>query len=456
MSEASLAAPSESATFRKIAWRVVPLLFLGYIVAFLDRVNVGFAKLQMAADLDFSDAVYGFGAGIFFIGYFVFEVPSNLILRKVGARIWMARIMVSWGIISSCFMFTAMVPWGPVSAAFGCSDEQFTFYVLRFLLGAAEAGFFPGVILYLTFWFPSQRRAQMVAWFMTGIAISNIIGSPVSGAILQYMDGANGMRGWQWLFLLEGIPSVIMGVVLFLFLVDNPLKAKWLNDAERDLVLRRLAEDEAAKGATGQMHGIAQVFADWRIWAFGAVYFTGALCLYTTNFWMPTLISEFGIASSDFLYIGLVSMIPWGITAVVQVLWAWNSDRTGERRWHTAGGFAMCVVGMTMLALIDGAPVLQLLALTLVTSGALCWVVAFWSIPTSLLSGAAAAAGIAWINSIGNLGGHFGPDLIGRIREANGGNADMAFLTLAGAALVGGVLILLVTAKPKPQSPPSS
>jgi MFS family permease len=212
-------------------------------------------------------------------------------------------------------------------------------------------------------------------------------------------------------------------------------------------VLRRLAEEAALKGGAGERHGIAQVFADWRIWAFGVVYFTGALCLYTTNFWMPTLISEFGIPSSNFLQIGLLSMIPWGVTAVVQVLWAWNSDRTGERRWHTAGGFAMCVVGMTMLAVIDGSPVLQLAALTIVTSGALCWVVAFWSIPTSFLSGAAAAAGIAWINAIGNLGGHFGPDLIGRIRDANGGNADAAFFTLAGAAAIGGVLILLATAR---------
>ena len=447
MSDASPAAPSDAATFRKIAWRIVPLLFLGYIVAFLDRVNVGFAKLQMADDLGFSDAIYGFGAGIFFIGYFVFEVPSNLILRKVGARIWMARIMITWGIISSLFMFTGMVQWGPVSAAFGCTDEQFTFYVLRFLLGAAEAGFFPGVILYLTFWFPAERRAQMVAWFMTGIAVSNIIGAPASGAILQYMDGAGDMRGWQWLFLLEGIPSVIMGVVLLLMLVDGPAKAKWLTDGERDLVLRRLAEEAALKGGADERHGIAQVFADWRIWAFGVVYFTGALCLYTTSFWMPTLISEFGIPSSNFLQIGLLSMIPWGVTAVVQVLWAWNSDRTGERRWHTAGGFAMCVVGMTMLAVIDGSPVLQLAALTIVTSGALCWVVAFWSIPTSFLSGAAAAAGIAWINAIGNLGGHFGPDLIGRIRDANGGNADAAFFTLAGAAAIGGVLILLATAR---------
>jgi MFS transporter, ACS family, tartrate transporter len=441
-------APSEAATFRKVAWRIVPLLFLGYIAAFLDRVNVGFAKLQMASDLQFSDAVYGFGAGIFFIGYFLFEVPSNLVLRKVGARIWIARIMLTWGVISSAFVFTGMVPWGPVSMAFGCTDEEFTFYVLRFLLGAAEAGFFPGVILFLTYWFPAERRARMVAWFMTGIAVSNIIGSPVSGAILQYMDGAQGLRGWQWLFALEGLPSLIMGVVIMLMLPDRPQAAKWLSDEERNLVLSRIAEEEASRAPHGK-HSIAAAFKDWRIWAFGFVYFTGALCLYTTNFWMPTLISEFGVGTTDFLQVGLISMIPWGVTAVVQVLWAWNSDRTGERRFHTAGGFAMCVVGMSMLALIDGQPALQLTALTLTTCGAMCWVVVFWSIPTSFLSGAAAAAGIAWINSIGNLGGHFGPDLIGRIRAANGGNADAAFLTLAAAALLGGIVVLIATMKPK-------
>lgn len=438
----------EAATFRKIAWRIVPLLFAGYIAAFLDRVNIGFAKLQMASDLEFSDAVYGFGAGVFFIGYFIFEVPSNLVLRKVGARIWLARIMISWGLISAAFMFTGMIPWGPVSAAFGLTDEQFTFYLLRFLLGAAEAGFFPGVILYLTYWFPAQRRAQMVAWFMTGIAVSNIIGSPVSGAILQFMDGAGDLRGWQWLFLLEAIPSILVGVVILIFLADRPATATWLSEDERRLVAMRIAEEEADKALPGQRHNIADVFRDLRVWAFCLVYFCGAMCLYATNFWMPTLISEFGVGSTDFFRVGLISMIPWGITAIVQVLWAWNSDRTGERRWHTAGGFAMCVAGMLMLAMIDGSPGLQLVALTLVTCGALCWVVTFWSIPTSFLSGAAAAAGIAWINSIGNLGGHFGPDLIGRIRDANGGNSDAAFLTIAGAALLGG-LVVLIAARPR-------
>jgi MFS family permease len=442
-------ASEESALFRRIALRLIPLLFLGYIAAFLDRVNVGFAKLQMASDLAFSDAVYGFGAGVFFIGYFIFEVPSNLALRRFGARRWIARIMLTWGVISASFVFTGSLAWGPIAPLFGCTDDEFTFYLLRFLLGAAEAGFFPGVILYLTYWFPAMRRAQMVAWFMTGIAVSNIIGAPVSGAILQYMDGAGGLRGWQWLFALEALPSLAMGVIILVMLPDGPRDATWLSPSERDLVLARLEEEETARASIGASvgagHGVMQVFGDLRIWAFGLVYFTGALCLYTVNFWMPTLISEFGVGSSDYFRVGLISMIPWGITAVVQVLWARNSDRTGERRWHTAGGFAMAAIGMVMLALVDDSPALSLAALTLVCCGALCWVVTFWSIPTSLLSGAAAAAGIAWINSIGNLGGHFGPDLIGRIRDANGGNSDAAFLTLAAGAVLGGVVLLLAT-----------
>jgi MFS family permease len=452
-SGASLNAPAsevsafEAATFRKIAWRILPLLFLGYIAAFLDRVNVGFAKLQMAADLEFSDAVYGFGAGVFFIGYFFFEVPSNLVLRKVGARLWLARIMISWGVISSCFMFTGMIAWGPVSEAFGLTDEQFSFYVLRFLLGAAEAGFFPGVILYLTYWFPAQRRAQMVAWFMTAIAVSNIIGSPLSGAILQFMDGASGLRGWQWLFLLEGFPSVVIGIIFLLFLTDRPSVANWLSDDERAVVERRITEEESTKSPDGHRHSIVDAFTDLRVWAFCLVYFCGAQCLYAINFWMPTIISEFGVETGDYFRVGLLSMIPWGVTVVVMVLWARHSDATGERRWHSAGGLFLAMLGLAALAFTDDAPALSLAALTAVTAGTLCWVVTFWSLPTAFLSGVAAAAGIAWINSIGNLGGHFGPDLIGRIRDANNGNSDAAFFALAGAALLGGLTILIATLK---------
>ena len=237
----------EEATFRKIAWRLIPFLFLCYIVAFLDRVNVGFAKLQMAGDLHYSDAVYGFGAGIFFIGYFIFEVPSNVILEKVGARIWIARIMITWGLISSAFMFAGDIHWGGIAAAFGYTDAEFTFYVLRFLLGVAEAGFFPGIILYLTYWFPGARRAKMVALFMTAIGVSNVIGSPVSGAIMQFMDGANGWRGWQWLFLLEGIPSVIIGLLVLAILPDGPKNVEVADAEERDLSSRASSEDNADK-----------------------------------------------------------------------------------------------------------------------------------------------------------------------------------------------------------------
>jgi D-galactonate transporter len=437
----------EAATFRKIAWRIVPLLFLGYIAAFLDRVNVSFAKLQMASDLQLSDEIYSFGAGIFFIGYFIFEVPSNLVLRKVGARIWLARIMISWGAISAAFMFTGVIPWGPVSPAFGLTDQQFSFYVLRFLLGAAEAGFFPGVILYLTYWFPAQRRAQMVAWFMTAIAVSNIIGSPLSGAILQFMDGASGLRGWQWLFLLESLPSIAMGVVFLALLTDRPAGAKWLNDEERALVERRVAKEEADKQAEGHRHSIADAFKDVRVWAFCLVYFCGTQCLYAINFWMPTIISEFGVNAGDYFRVGLLSMIPWAVTVVAMVLWARHSDATGERRWHSAGGLFLAMLGLVALVFADKAPALSLAALTAVTVGSLCWVVTFWSLPTSFLSAAAAAAGIALINSIGNLGGHVGPELLGRIRTANHGDGDVAFLVLAGAALLGGLTILIATWK---------
>jgi MFS family permease len=448
----------ESATFAKVAWRLIPLLFLGYIAAFLDRVNVGFAQLQMQRDLAFGDVVYGFGAGIFFIGYFIFEVPSNLMLAKVGARVWLARIMISWGLISSGFMFIGDISWGPVAAAFNCTDAEFSFYVLRFLLGAAEAGFFPGVILYLTYWFPAARRAQMVALFMTAIALSNVIGSPVSGAILQFLDGANGLYGWQWLFLLEGIPSVIMGAVFILALADKPASAKWLSAEERDIIDRRLQEDESGKQHAGQRHSIIHAFSDPRVWALAVVYLCGAMCLYAVNFWMPTIIQEFGVDRSDYLRVGLLSMIPWGVAVVAQVLWARNSDRTGERRWHPAIGLLAMMTGLVILAFAGRQPTISLVGLTLVATGNMCWVVTFWSLPTAFLSGSAAAAGIAWINSVGNLGGYFGPDMIGRIRAANGGDATMAFLVLSGAALLGAIIILALPRTKRtvaPAAPPA-
>ncbi|MCC7548822.1 MAG: MFS transporter [Burkholderiales bacterium] len=449
MANAVASAQFEKATFDKVAWRLIPFLFLCYIVAFLDRVNVGFAKLQMAPDLQFSDVVYGFGAGVFFIGYFIFEVPSNVILERVGARMWIARIMITWGIISSLFMFTGDIQWGSVAATFNCTDAEFTFYVLRFLLGVAEAGFFPGIILYVTYWFPGPRRAKMIALFMTAIAISNVIGSPMSGAIMQYMDGYNGWRGWQWMFLLEGIPSVIMGILVLLLLPNGPRKAKWLTREEQDLIVNAVQADEASKKDLGQRHSFADAFKDARVWALAVVYFCGVVCFYAVNFWMPTIIQELGVDKQDFLKVGLISMIPWGVAAITMVYWGAHSDRTGERRWHVASGLILGIAGLLVLASVGHAPIPSIIALTMVTVGLLAWVATFWSLPTAFLSGTAAAAGIAWINSVGNLGGHFGPDLIGRIRAASGGANETAFFVLAAVAAVG---VLIVIFLPKTQS----
>ncbi len=431
----------EEATFKKVVGRLIPFIFLCYIVAFLDRVNVGFAKLQMAGDLQFSDTMYSFGAGIFFIGYFLFEVPSNVILEKVGARMWIARIMITWGVISSAFMFTAVIPTAAIAANFGWSQAEFNFYALRFLLGVAEAGFFPGIILYLTYWFPGSRRARITALFMTAIAISNAFGSPISGAIMQYMDGMSGWRGWQWLFLLEGIPSVIMGVLVFILLPNAPKDAKWLSPQERDLVQKRVDEDEAGKSELGQRHSFTDAFKDSRVWLLSLVYLCGVTCFYAVNFWMPTIIQELGIAKTDFMKVGLVSMIPWGIAAIAMVYWGRHSDMTGERRWHAAGGLLVAVVGLLVVAMVGKDPIPAIIGLTLITSGILSWVATFWSLPTAFLSGTAAAAGIAWINSVGNLGGHFGPELIGHIRKATNAN-EAAFYVLAVAALAGAIIIL--------------
>ena len=432
----------EKEAFRKVAWRLIPFLFLCYIVAFLDRVNVGFAKLQMASDLKFSDAIYGFGAGIFFIGYFVFEVPSNVILEKVGARIWIARIMVTWGLISAAFAFTGDIHWGSIATLFNCSDAQFTFYFLRFWLGVAEAGFFPGVILYLTYWFPGPRRARMVALFMTAIGTAQLVGSPVSGAIMQFMDGMSGWRGWQWLFVVEGLPSVIIGILVLVILPNGPKSAKWLTGDERDLLVRRIEEDNAAKNAVGGRHDLSGAFKDGRVWALAFVYFALATCFYAVGFWMPTIIQELGIDKKDYLKVGLVSMIPWGTSIAAMVYWGSHSDRTGERRWHCAIGMLVVMAGLLLLASAPKAPVSAIIALTLITSGWAGCVCTFWSLPTAFLSGTAAAAGIAWINSVGNLGGYVGPDLIGSIRTAFGGKAEAAFYALAALAFVGALVIL--------------
>ena len=434
----------ERAAFAKIAKRLLPLLFTCYIVAYLDRVNVGFAKLQMAASLEFSDAVYGFGAGIFFIGYFLFEVPSNLILERVGARRWIARIMITWAIVSGAFAFVNTIPWGPLPALFGLPRAEFSFYALRFLLGVAEAGFFPGIILYLTYWFPAARRARTVALFMTAIAVANVVGAPLSGAIMQYFDGAGGWPGWRWLFVLEAIPSLIAGAAVLVLLPDRPANAAWLTEAERGIVLRRVAADNVPTASSHSANSARAALVSPRVWALAFVYLAGTFALYGVNFWMPTLVQELGIERTDYLRIGLITMIPWGLAGLTMVYAGSHSDRTGERRWHVAGSLLVTAAGLTMLASVGQAAVLSIIALSLITCGVLSFFATFWAVPTGFLRQSAAAAGIAWINSIGNLGGHFGPDLIGRIRTATGSTAA-AFIALALIAAAGAVVMLVTT-----------
>ena len=435
----------ESATYAKVARRILPLLFAGYFLAILDRVNVGFAKLQMAGDLGLSDAVYGFGAGVFFIGYFLFEVPSNLILARVGARRWIARIMLTWGAVSAAFTVLGSLHWGPLAPAFGLTDAEFSFYALRFLLGLAEAGFFPGVILYLTYWFPAHRRAQAVALFILAIPLASAIGSPVSGLILQVFGNGGALKGWQWLFLLEALPSLTLGVVVLAKLPDGPHDAAWLTSDERVLVERRLAEERAAHAAEGQRHRMSEVFLDWRVWALALADFLRAMINNVLNFWMPTLVQDLGIRKSAYLEVGLLTAIPWGVAAVVMIVVARHSDRTGERRWHATLSLLVSMIGLLLLAFAGHAPVLSVVALTLVAIGAMAWLAVFWTLPTAFLSGVAAAGGIAWINALSQLGGFVGPDMLGRIRAGNAGDNSLAFLVLAVCALIAAVLTVILT-----------
>ena len=438
-------ADMEAATYAKIARRILPLLFAGYFLAILDRVNVGFAKLQMAGELGLSDAVYGFGAGVFFVGYFLFEVPSNLILARVGARRWIARIMLTWGAVSAMFVFLGGLHWGPLATAFGTTDAEFSFYALRFVLGLAEAGFFPGVILYLTYWFPAARRAHVLALFIIAIPLASAIGSPLSGLILQLAGSAGALRGWQWLFLIEALPSLLLGLIVLAKLPDGPRTAAWLSVEERELVEAALAQDDLAKQVKGHRIDLWPIFRDWRVWALALADFLRAMVGNVLNYWMPTLVQELGIPKQAYLEVGMVSAIPWSISALLMVIIARHSDTTGERRWHATLSILVSAIGLSMLAFAGHAPVISVIALTLVATGSMAWLAIFWTLPSAFLSGAAAAAGIAWINAISQLGGFVGPDMLGRIRAGNAGDNSLAFLILAGCALVAASLTVLLT-----------
>ncbi|MGV1988626.1 MFS transporter [Agrobacterium sp. 22-221-1] len=414
----------EARVLRKITFRIVPFIMLLYFIAFLDRVNIGFAALTMNQDLGFSSTVFGVGAGIFFLGYFLFEVPSNLILNKVGARIWIARVMITWGIISGCMAFVQGVT---------------SFYTLRFLLGIAEAGFFPGIILYLSFWFPARRRAAVTAIFMAAAPLSTALGSPISGALLE-MHGLLGLAGWQWMFLIEAAPAVILGVVVLFYLTDRPEKAKWLTAEERDWLVKTMNAEQASK-ASKSSHSILAGLADIRVLALSLVYFGTSAGLYTLGIWAPQIIKQFGLSS---LQVGFINAIPAVFAVVAMVLWARHSDKTGERTWHVVGA---CLLAAAGLAFATGATTIfaVLIALTLVNIGISCSKPPLWSMPTLFLSGPAAAAGIATINSIGNLGGFVGPSMIGWIKDATG--SFTGGLYFVAALLVVSAFITLLLAR---------
>lgn len=419
----------ETTVVRRLTWRLLPFLFLLYIVAYLDRINVGFAALQMQQQLGFTDAVYGFGAGLFFGGYFFFQVPSNLALQRVGARRWIALLMVIWGVISASMIFVS----GPRS-----------FYALRFFLGAAEAGFFPGVIFYLKNWFPAQARARTVARFMTAAPLSGVIGGPLSGALLGLHLKA-GLAGWQWMFLLEGIPAILLGGVALAYLVDHPQDARWLPNHERAWLMETLDRERTEGPASG---GAFSALGNGRIWMLALVYFGLNTVSYGMSFWLPKLIQSLSAASN--LTIGVLSAIPYIAAAIVMVGVGLHSDRTGERRWHTAvPAFAGALA--LIAAAYSTSITLTIAATSVAVLGVFSMMGPFWAMPTRLLSGTAAAAGIAFINSVGNLGGFAGPSVIGLVRSSTGQFRGGLLLVGAALAMSGAVALVAGTRETETQ-----
>jgi len=401
----------------RAAWRLIPFMAFMYVVSFLDRVNISFAALTMNHDLGFSPEAYGFGAGIFFWGYFLFEVPSNLMLQKVGARLWMCRICVTWGFLS---MLTAFVK-DPVS-----------FSVLRFLLGAAEAGLYPGMVLYMTYWFPSSTRARFIALFLAGVPLSVVIGGPISGFLLGL--GGRGLHGWQWMLILEGIPSLLCGIATLWLLPDGPAKAKWLSDEEKRIVAARLAAEPP-----GALHGFKQMLLDKRIWILMIPDFSIVIALYGLNLWLPQMIKAMGYSNIE---TGFVVALPYLLAMGAMVALGYSSDRSGERAGHVAFGAVAGAVGMAGAVLPTGhAGVIA--ALCLATCGIYAALAVFWTLPSSLLRGTAAAAGLALLNSFSNLGGFFGPYLMGWAKQTTG-NFTLGMVLLSGMLVVAAVSVVVI------------
>lgn len=406
----------------KVSRRLMPFLILCYFVAYLDRVNVSFAALTMNKALGISATAFGLGAGIFFLAYFVFEVPSNLALERFGARKWIARIMLSWGVLSGAMAFI---------------QGETSFYVVRTLLGAAEAGFFPGIIFYLTLWFPAVYRGRVISYFMAAIPLSSVIGAPVSGLILG-MHGVLGLAGWQWLFILEAVPAIILAFVVLLYLTDYPAEARWLEADEREWLVARLAVERRHREAA-RRYSVMQALADPKVLALALVYFGAVAANYGMSFWIPQIVKGFGLTNTQ---TGFVTAIPYLFGTVGMVIWGLRSDRQMERKAHTAIALFFAAAGLAASTALS-APTEKMIALSVGALGIFAVLPVFWTLPTAFLSGAAAAGGIAIINSIGNLAGFAGPFAMGWIKDATG-SFNGGLLAIAGAALVALIIVVLL------------
>jgi ACS family tartrate transporter-like MFS transporter len=410
----------ERAVMKRVTARIVPFLMLCYFVAFLDRVNVGFAGAEMRHDLNLSATVFGFGAGVFFLAYFIFEVPSNLLMERFGARRWLARIMVTWGM---------------VAAAMALVTGEWSFYSLRALLGLAEAGFFPGVILYLTYWFPRAYRARVVGIFMVAIPVSTFLGSPVSGAILD-VNGFLGLHGWQWLFILEAVPAILLGVMVLIWLPDRPKHAKWLEPAQREWLETKLEAERRVSDA-GPKQSIWQIVTHKRVMALALIYAGSVATNYGLSFWQPQMIKAFGM---DNFHAGLINAIPFFVGSIAMILWGRRSDRVGERVWHTAAALFVSAAGLAACLWIT-ALVPTVIALSVALIGCYALKGPFWALSTEFLAAGSAAAGIAQINAIGNLAGFVGPFLLGWIKDMTG-SYTLGMLPMILLAVIGGIVVL--------------
>ncbi len=411
----------EKRTVKKVMLRIVPYVFLLYIIAIIDRVNIGYAALEMNQEIGITAEIFGFVSGIFFIGYFLFEIPSNVFLSRFGARKWIARIMVTWGILV-------------IAEGFVQNGTQLA--IVRFLLGIAEAGFTPGVLLYLTFWFRTKDQARAVAYFMSGMAAANIIGAPFSTWIMENITWFD-LSGWRWIFIIQGIPAIVLGVVTFFYLTDRPSDATWLDDEERNWLINALREDDLKKKATKNMRFI-DVVKDLSVWRLAAIYLTWVVGLYGIGLWLPTIVRDFPGELSN-IQIGLVAIIPYLFGGVCMILWGTHSDKTGERKWHTALPLFLGGISLVMLGFVSN-PVISVVLLTLTTIGLYSFMGPFWSVASVSLSASAAVIGIAIINSVGNLGGFIGPYIVGYLRDLTG-QMESSLFFLGGVLIIGTAII---------------